>query len=92
MRCQSAALYRMWSAGLPCIVSQAQHFEVGSPAAEALIRARDVPQLAAEVRKLFSDPQAYQAAVTRLGDCLTRTWKDVADDYERAFSVALNPT
>jgi hypothetical protein len=82
----------MWSAGLPCIVSQAQHFEVGSPAAEALIRARDVPQLAAEIRRLFSEPRVYQAAVTRLCDCLTRTWKDVADDYELAFSRALNPT
>jgi hypothetical protein len=92
VRCQSAALYRMWSAGLPCIVSQAQHFEVGSPAAEALIRARDVPQLAAGIRRLFSEPRVYQAAVTRLCDCLTRTWKDVADDYELAFSRALNPT
>lgn len=90
VRCQSAALYRMWSAGLPCIVSQAQHFEVGSPAAEALIRARDVPQLAAEIRKLFIEPKAYEAAVTRLGSHLTRTWKDVGDDYERAFYRALN--
>jgi Glycosyltransferase Family 4 len=91
VRCQSAALYRMWSAGLPCIVSQAQHFEVGSPAAEALIRARDVPQLAAEIRKLFTEPKAYEAAVARLRNHLTRTWNDVADDYERAFSRALKP-
>jgi hypothetical protein len=82
----------MWSAGLPCIVSQAQHFEIGSPAAEALIRARDVPQLAAEIRKLFIEPKAYQAAVARLSNYLTRTWKDVADDYEQAFSRALKPT
>jgi glycosyltransferase involved in cell wall biosynthesis len=91
VRCQSAALFRMWSAGLPCIVSQAQHFEVGSRAADALIRARDVPELAAEIRRLFTDQKAYQAAVARLGTCLTRTWKDVADDYERAFSRALHP-
>lgn len=89
VRCQSAALYRMWSAGLPCIVSQAQHFDVGAPAEEAVIRASDVPQLADQIRRMFVEPDAYTKAVSQLASRLTRTWKDVADDYEQALSLAL---
>ena len=89
MRCQSAAVYRMWSAGLPCVVSQAQHFELGPPASQALIRARDVPSLASEIRRLFTEPRAYEDAVSRLAKHVTRTWVDVADDHEKAFARAI---
>jgi len=89
VRCQSAALFRMWSAGLPCIVSKAQHFELGHPMREALIRALDVPQLVAEIRRLCTSPVAYDTAVQRLANHVTRTWSHVADDYERVFHAAL---
>jgi hypothetical protein len=83
-------LFRMWSAGLPCIVSRAQHFELGSPMREALIRAPDVPQLISEIRRLCTSPAAYDSAVQRLSRHVTRTWTQVADDYERVFESAIS--
>jgi len=89
VRCQSAALFRMWSAGLPCIVSKAQHFELGSPMRDALIRAPDVPQLIAEIRRLCTSKAAYDGAVHRLAKHVTRTWSHVAKEYERLFEDAI---
>jgi hypothetical protein len=89
VRCQSAALFRMWSAGVPCIVSLAQHFDLGPQLRPALIRAEDVRSLSDQIRRLFADRAAYATACETLRQRITRTWHDVADDHERVYRAVL---
>jgi hypothetical protein len=87
LRCQSAAVFRVWSAGLPCIVSQSQHFELGPDLRPALIRARHEEELIQQIRHLCQ-PATYSDAVARIRQCAQRQWSDVARDYEHVFESA----
>lgn len=89
VRCQSAAVFRTWSSGLPCIVSQAQHFDLGLPMRKALIRARGVPELVHHIRRLLTDPAAYASACQGLTASVTRTWSNVVDDHEQVYSAVV---
>lgn len=91
VRCQSAAIFRMWSAGVPCIVSMAQHFDLGAQLRPAQIRAEGVRSLTDQIRRLCTDRDAYAAACETLRSRVTRTWHDVADDHERVYA-AVAPT
>jgi len=89
IRCQSAAIFRMWSAGVPCIVSQAQHFDLGPTLRQALIRADSDRSLTDHIRRLCTSPEAYSAACEAVSTHVTRRWSDVADDHERAYAAVM---
>ncbi|HUQ72011.1 MAG TPA: glycosyltransferase [Planctomycetaceae bacterium] len=86
IRCQSAAIFRMWSAGVPCIVSQAQHFDLGPTLRKALIRADSDCGLTEQIRRLCTSSEAYSSACEAVSTHVTRRWTDVADDHERVYA------
>jgi glycosyltransferase involved in cell wall biosynthesis len=89
IRCQSAAVFRMWSAGVPCIVSQAQHFDLGPKLRPALIRADSCRSLTDHIHRLCTRPDDYQTACGAVSRHVTRQWTDVADDHERVYAAVL---
>lgn len=90
VRCQSAALFRLWSCGLPTIVSKSQYFEVGPELRPAVIEAADCDALSAKIRDLSLDTAQYDCAVRRLTTGVTRTWRDVAHEHARLFEQMLS--
>lgn len=86
IRAQSAALFTHWSAGLPCIVSNAERFDVTSDLEPALIRAPDGESLTQAIRWLCTDAAAYRDAQQRIVDCVRRNWENVADEHLQIFA------
>lgn len=85
VRCQSGALFRLWSSGIPTIVSKSQYFEVGPELRPAVIEAADQQSLANSIRDLSMNRNQYEAAATHLAKTVTRTWQDVANEHVAVF-------
>jgi glycosyltransferase involved in cell wall biosynthesis len=90
VRCQSAALFRLWSCGVPTIVSKSQYFEVGEQLRSSVIEAADCDALAGSIRELLTDPVRYDNASRQLAANVTRTWRDVANDHVTTFERILD--
>jgi glycosyltransferase involved in cell wall biosynthesis len=89
VRCQSAALFRMWSCGLPTIVSKSQYFEVGPQLRSSVIEAADCDALAGTIRGLSTDETRYENITRQLAANVTRTWRDVANEHVATFEQVL---